>query len=283
MRALGATLRPGEAVAEAAFAALLALTGDAASPAARADAARLLGRSNLNDAQVRAAAPLLATANPVEIGELLKAVRRRTDPETGRICAAELLRSPFLGTIEESAIRSALSGFPARVVEETLLPAVRAAASAADSRRRRLEELASAAPRGRPGEGRRLWAESSCQACHSAAGMGRAIGPDLSRIGAARTARDILESILFPDATLVRDFETHLIETAGGEVHAGRLLREERGAVTLVDAAGNEQSLPLAAVVGRGISPRSLMPAGLELAMSEQQLLDLVAWLASLR
>ena len=164
-----------------------------------------------------------------------------------------------------------------------MLPAVHAVAATLDTRRRRLEELAAAAPRGRPAEGRRLWAQSSCQACHSAAGMGRAIGPDLSRIGAARTARDLLESILFPDATLARDFETHLIETAGGEVHAGRLLREERGAVTLVDAAGNEQSLPLAAVVGRGISPRSLMPAGLELAMSEQQLLDLVAWLASLR
>lgn len=283
VRALGATVRPGETVAEATFAALLALAGDAASPAARADAARLLGRSNLSDAQVRAAAPLLATSNPVEIGELLKAVRRRTDPETGRVCAAELLRSPFLGTIEESAIRSAFSGFPARVVEETLLPAVRAAAAADDSRRRRLEDLASAATRGRPGEGRRLWAESSCQSCHSAGGMGAAIGPDLSRIGAARTARDILESILFPDATLVRDFETHLIETAGGEVHAGRLLREDRGAVTLVDAAGNLQSLPLASVVGRGISPRSLMPVGLELAMSEQQLLDLVAWLTSLR
>lgn len=283
VRALGATLRAGSVVPPGPFRTLLAAATGADSPAARSEAIRLLGRANLDDAQVRALSPLLATAGPVELGELFKAVRRRSDAALGRLCAEQLRQSPFLGSLEESAVRSVFSAFPAAVFDTLLLPEIRAASAGGDRVRRRLEELTTVAAKGRPEAGRRLWAGTSCAACHLAGETGGRVGPDLSRIGAARNARDLLESILLPDATLARDFETHLIETSDGGRHAGRLLRETDGTVTLIDAGGVEIALPAAAVVSRTVSPRSLMPPGLEQGFTEQQLLDLVAWLGSLR
>ena len=194
VKALGATLRPGSAIPPTSFATLLGVATADGSPAARSEAIRILGRANLNDAQVSAIAPLLATAGPVELGELFKAVRRKTDAKLGRLCAEQLARSPFLGSLEESLVRSVFSAFPAEVFDAILLSALRAASADGDARRRRLQELTSAAGKGRAEEGRRLWSGSSCAACHVAGDNGGKIGPDLSRIGAARNARDLLES-----------------------------------------------------------------------------------------
>jgi putative heme-binding domain-containing protein len=109
------------------------------------------------------------------------------------------------------------------------------------------------------------------------------MGPDLSHIGNIRGPRDLLESILFPNATLARDFETHVIETGDGQSHTGALKREGADALVLIDLTGAEKAIPHAQIVGRTTLATSLMPAGLEQSFTEQQLLDLVAWLASLK
>ncbi len=93
----------------------------------------------------------------------------------------------------------------------------------------------------------------------------------------------MLESILFPDATLARDYETHALETTDGRTLVGLIRRHDPAGLVFVSAAGEEQTLPPAQVVARRQLATSLMPAGLEQTFTEQELLDLVAWLASLR
>jgi hypothetical protein len=51
----------------------------------------------------------------------------------------------------------------------------------------------------------------------------------------------------------------------------------------LVDAAGQAKTLPHPSVVAEKEVATSLMPAGLDAAFKPQELLDLVAWLRSLR
>ena len=51
----------------------------------------------------------------------------------------------------------------------------------------------------------------------------------------------------------------------------------------LLDPAGQETRIPQAEIVGKNVLSTSLMPAGLEEAFTEQQILDLVAWLISLQ
>ena len=248
----------------------------------RLEAARLLARARLTPAQLTALAPVVASAGPLELREFLKLVRR-LDAAGAQIWAEALVRSPVFTSLEESAIKSTFSTHPAALYERTLAPAIRAAAEAQDAKRRRLELLTTAAPRGRAAAGRAVFAASTCAACHRAGDLGRAVGPDLSRIGQIRSPRDLLESILFPDATIARDFETHALETADGQHHLGLQKSTTPDALVLLDLAGQEKFLPPASIVAHTVLPTSLMPAGLEQTFTEPQLLDLVAWLGSLR
>ncbi|MFM9090565.1 MAG: c-type cytochrome, partial [Verrucomicrobiota bacterium] len=283
LRALAAAHRPEQPVPAASFTLLREIAGAADSPAARMEAARLLGRGNLDPLQVAATAPLLATSGPVELGELLRLARRKLAPGDARLLAEQLARSPFLGALEESAIRSAFSFQPPEIYEEVLRPAVQAAATRGADKRRRLETLAAAAGRGRAGEGGRLYAASACAGCHRAGGTGQAIGPDLSRIGAIRGTRELLESILFPDATIAREFEAHVVETADRQTHLGTIRSDSAEVLILAGPGGETRVLPRRHVVAITPAPGSLMPAGLEEAFTDQQLLDLVAWLRSLQ
>jgi len=282
LKALAALSRPGEPLNGETYALLLDLSGSDSSPVARMDAARFLTRANLSAEQLRSLAPILATAGPVELEELLK-LKTKLDAATARLWAASVARSPVLGSIDESVIRSGFQRLPAADYERLLGPAVRAAAGAGEAKRRRLETLAADAARGRASAGRQVFAGSSCVACHVADGLGRAVGPDLSRIGQIRRPRDLLESILLPDATLAQGYETHLIETGDGRQFVGHVKSDTQEGVVLLDPAGQETRIPQAEIVGQDVLSTSLMPAGLEEALTEQQILDLVAWLLSLK
>ncbi len=50
-----------------------------------------------------------------------------------------------------------------------------------------------------------------------------------------------------------------------------------------MDVAGQEKNLPHAAIAASTQLPASLMPMGLDQTLPEQDLLDLVAWLRSLK
>ncbi|MSU50899.1 MAG: c-type cytochrome [Opitutus sp.] len=282
LRALAAASRPGDALSVDAFALLLDVSKNGTSPTARVDAARFLSRAKLTKEHCIALAPVLPTAGPVELGELLK-VGRRLEPATALLWAEQIVRSPVFGSVQESGIRTAFSNLTPATYERVLGPAARAAAAAQDEKKRKLEALAAGADAGRAGEGRKVFETSGCVACHKAAELGRMMGPDLSHIGQIRKPRDLLESIFFPNATIARDFETHVVETSDGQSYTGAIRGDAAAGLTLVDLAGQETIIPHARIVGRTTLATSLMPAGLELTFSDQQLLDLVAWLVSLK
>lgn len=281
LKALAARSRAGEPLSEDAAALLLQLLTEG-SPAARVDAARLLARSKLSPPQLGRLTPVLATAGPVELLEILK-LARRMDPVTGRAWAESLAHSPVFGAVEESAIKSAFSSLPADLYEQILAPAVRGAAEANDAKKRKLETLAAEAARGHASAGREVFERSACVACHKVGAIGRAMGPDLSHIGKIRSSRDLLESILFPSATIARDYETYTIETADGQSQLGMIKSDSVEGVVLLDLAGQEKTIPHAQIIARNPLPTSLMPSGLEQTVSEAQLLDLVAYLGSLQ
>ncbi|MCX6854466.1 MAG: c-type cytochrome, partial [Verrucomicrobia bacterium] len=125
--------------------------------------------------------------------------------------------------------------------------------------------------------------KGSCIACHQIGDVGRAIGPDLSKIGAIRTERDLLESILFPSNTLARDYEAHAFETSDGQQSLVIIKSHTAEGLLIVDVAGQEKTLPHSQILTEVTLPTSLMPMGLDATMPESELLDLVAYLRSLR
>lgn len=283
LKALAALSSSGGAVRSASFELLSKAAADPVNISARIEAVRMLAAARLTDAQLTVVLAELPTCGPLELAEWLKGLRKYNKPDQGRMIARALSASPALGSIEESTVRTLCSDWPADVFAG-LSPALEKAHEAIELKKRRLETLALLVKeKGRPQEGARLFetGRGTCVACHQVAGVGRAIGPDLSHIGAIRRERDLLESILFPSATLARDYETHAIETSDGQSHMGLIRSHTAEGLLLVDLAGQEKSLAHDRISAQTTLATSLMPMGLDMTMSEQELCDLVAWLCS--
>jgi putative heme-binding domain-containing protein len=155
-----------------------------------------------------------------------------------------------------------------------------------DAKKRTIGPLADqVAAKGDPGAGRANFesGKGACIACHKIGTAGRPIGPDLSKIGAIRTGRDLVESILFPSNTLARDYEAHIIETNDGQTTTGVIRSHTAEGLLVVDVAGQEKNVPHDRILSNTTLTDSLMPMGLDATMSPQELLDLVAWLKSLQ
>ena len=109
------------------------------------------------------------------------------------------------------------------------------------------------------------------------------MGPDLTRIGAIRAGRDLIESLVMPSSTFAQSYETYALTTAAGDRISGVRVRQSDESMVLRDASGAETRIPdtLAAEVER--QPISLMPEGLLSGLTQEEIRDLLAFLQSLR
>ncbi len=122
-----------------------------------------------------------------------------------------------------------------------------------------------------------------CATCHVVAGKGGQIGPDLTAVGANYKRPDLLTSIHEPSKTIALGFEQVMIETKAGEVVAGALRSEAGDAFTILDATGQTHAVKKADVKTRTDVHLSLMPPGLTAGLKPDELVDLLAYLESLR
>jgi putative heme-binding domain-containing protein len=143
----------------------------------------------------------------------------------------------------------------------------------------RLAELQPLASGGDPSRGQSVFLgkTAGCSTCHAISGAGGQVGPDLSKIGALRSGRDLLESIVFPSASIARGFEPFVVETKDGNVYAGTLAGESADAIRLKTPA--EVSIPRSQIKSFRQDRVSIMPQGLDAQLSKQELADLLAFL----
>jgi len=269
------------------FTMVKAVLSDAtASAAAKIQAASMIATTPLQKPQVLELAPLFATLGPVEFKSLLSIVRKQKDAEVGSALAREIAKSPVIASQQESLYRTVFSDLPPDIFETIILPAYNNAVAATEAKKRQIGPLAdkvAASGNAANGETHFKAGKGTCIACHKIGDTGRAVGPDLSKIGAIRTERDLLESILFPSNTLSRDYEAHLIETSDGHTTMGVIKSHTAEGLLVMDIAGQEKNLPHSTITANLPLLTSLMPMGLDSTMPEQELLDLVAWLRSLK
>jgi len=259
---------------------------DPESPAAaRIQAAGMIATAPVTKEQTLEIAPLFATLGPVELKTLLPLLKKHKDAEVTRAIATQIAKNPVIASQQESVYRTALADMPVDIFETIIHPAYEKATEALEVKKRQLSPLAEKATSGDAAKGKAHFAagKGTCIVCHKIGDVGRAIGPDLSKIGAIRTERDLLESILFPSNTLARDYETHIIETSDGQQTMGVIKSHTAEGLLVVDAAGQEKTVAHALITGDTTLPMSLMPMGLDQTLPESELLDLVAYLRSLK
>ena len=270
------------------------LSDPESAPEVKRQAAQALSRLAVRQEspdQARALVRLVAAATPFHLSLLLKPFQN-LDPGQWPNQELDALGANLAGALKESPGRKGLSGEQLATLSGRFPPAYPQAHRAfdefartntADSRQREetLARLLKAADQGNASRGRVLFHahRSTCSLCHRIDNRGGTLGPNLSRIGAIRSAKDFFEAIVFPSATVVNGFESYLLADNKGTAHTGLIHRETADAIYLRQADQQIIRIPRGEIKTLLRSPVSLMPAGLEGILSDQDLADLVAYL----
>ena len=105
------------------------------------------------------------------------------------------------------------------------------------------------------------------------------MGPDLTRIGAIRSERDLLEAIVYPSASIARYHETIKVLTDSGKVASGLLVKETVDKIFLASESGVLQPVRIKDIEEIRYSSVSLMPEGFDRELKPQEIADLVVFL----
>lgn len=125
--------------------------------------------------------------------------------------------------------------------------------------------------------------KAMCATCHAVAHQGGEFGPDLTKIGGIRTHRDLLEAIVYPSSSLVRNYDPVLLKTRSGAEHYGILKNDAPAEITLATSPVSEVRVARADVLSLMEGSVSLMPPGFDGVLSPAELADLIAYLLTLR
>jgi putative membrane-bound dehydrogenase-like protein len=119
---------------------------------------------------------------------------------------------------------------------------------------------------------------ANCSQCHLLHGTGHAVGPDLAAL-ADKSTEDFLTAILDPNAAVEPRFIAYNVQTRDGRTLTGVVSAETSTALTVTQPAGLSESLLKTDIQEIRASGLSLMPEGLEQAITPQALADLIAWI----
>ena len=137
--------------------------------------------------------------------------------------------------------------------------------------------------------GQQVWNASlagaaQCAKCHMVRGVGGQIGPDLSMIGKKGSRENLYESLLIPSKAIADQFIQHSVTTTADLTVSGLLVADTPEAITLRDANGKDTTIAKKDIAGEVRKLKvSIMPEDVIAALSEDELVDLVAYLETLK
>jgi putative heme-binding domain-containing protein len=135
---------------------------------------------------------------------------------------------------------------------------------------------------GDPRRGQALFGgKAGCATCHRVNGNGPRTAPDLSDIGASRTAPALQRSLLDPTSAMWPINRPVRIVTRDGKTFRGRRLNEDTYTVQIIDDQERLMTFVKADLREFEVSAKSTMPAAT--ALSGEELSDVLAYLLTLK
>jgi len=143
-------------------------------------------------------------------------------------------------------------------------------------------------------KGQRVYDANGCATCHSIVGHGGDTGPDLTTIGTQRAAALLRNEVLDPGANLPTDtsglaervayhaYQLYRVTLKDGKQVEGMRVNEDSFSIQLRDAKGEIHSVQKFNVQNIEELPRKSFMPSYKGKLTDEQLNDLVAYLASL-
>ena len=131
--------------------------------------------------------------------------------------------------------------------------------------------------------GEALFKKQACVACHTTANGQTPKGPHLVDIGKRYKPKELVESILKPDAKIAQGFDTYLFLMKSGKVYTGFVSGESADEVQVRQTTGVALKLKKNDIELRQKKEESMMPKGVAGNLTPEQLADLIAYLQSLK
>jgi putative heme-binding domain-containing protein len=164
-----------------------------------------------------------------------------------------------------------------KAVIETYLTAMQGRDAGTPARKENVVAGKSARITGDATRGSKVY-ETACMVCHKFADKGNDVGPHLGTIK-AWTAEQLVTNILDPNREVSPNFSLYLVETNDGRTLSGLIASETAGNLTLKRADGGTDTVLRSEIKSLTSPGISLMPEGLEAAITPQQMADLIAFL----
>ena len=124
---------------------------------------------------------------------------------------------------------------------------------------------------------------SQCASCHRVAGRGGRLGPDLTRVGVARSRAALVREIRTPSEWVPPTFETVTLVTKDGQRIRGAKKNEDVFSIQVMDTRERIQGYAKSNLQQVIYEKDSLMPAFAPTRLNDSDLNDLVGYLSTLR
>jgi putative heme-binding domain-containing protein len=132
--------------------------------------------------------------------------------------------------------------------------------------------------------GRQIFGVALCSRCHRLRGEGGTVGPDLAGAAARYSRRDLVDAMIHPSRVIDEKYRDTRVLTTDGEVVVGQLAggdKEQLYFSTSPFAPAHITRIRRDSIELRQPSSVSPMPNGLLNTLTEEEILDLMAWVES--
>jgi putative heme-binding domain-containing protein len=259
-----------------------------------AEAAKLAMASD--DARLRAAGlEVMAKIDPAgeqTMGQLKKALAGQAGPEAQAALAAlgGMKSKPAVALLGEWVDRLVAGKVPSALQLDVIEAGTASKDRAILSKLRKYDagkpkgamaKYAECIEGGDRAEGEAIFRSGQCTQCHLLQGVGGNVGPDLSHVASRLSRRDLLESIVSPNAKIAEGFGTISVTTKDGDSVSGTLQKETADGLTLKSDEGEIVTIKAADVESR-TKPSSAMPPMAEV-LKAAEIRDVVEFLSTLK
>lgn len=279
LQAVGALLKSNPDFSDQHFTFLLKELKESKEVLVRQQVASVLVQGKISEMQLlKLTTEYLPKADAFILPRLIAIFKGAHSIEIARILVSTLLSSTSLDAFSEENLRKVFENYPPDVkpLVDNLMAKLNKLLA---GRLKYIQSFESQINTGNIEQGRNLFfGKATCYTCHTIGSQGGKFAPDLTSIEKDRSAHDLLEAIIYPSASFVREFETYKIKTKSKE-YTGIIKEKTPDAIVLATSFQTSVRIPLNEIVSTEIQDLSMMPSGFDKVLTTQEMANLMTFI----